>query len=147
MKPIPKEAHGNHERASMSLDGAEDALGRGNFANAVTESQKCVELSLEGALLAVGAGPGKQHDPSPIILAQLRKFPASFHERAREWADASAELDRLREISVYGDPTAHRTAKELFSDRKEARHSVDSAESVFVGVGELISFLHRTTVQ
>lgn len=121
----------------MSLDGARDALRRGNLANVVSESQRCAEFSLKGALMALGVGPGQRPNPSPILLARLKKFPPELRERARGWAYTAEELERLHEMAVYGDPESRRTPKERFSDPAEAQRSLHDAETIYVGVKEL----------
>ena len=128
--------------ARQSLEGAEDAFRRKNYLNAVIETQKAVEYSTKAALVAVGVGPGRQHDTSPVLRSALRthKFPAAYSAKVRGWARASMDIEGVREVASYPDAQGA-VSRDQLVDPDEAGRFVEMAKDVYEGVGQLLRSL------
>jgi HEPN domain-containing protein len=138
-----KIAQGYLETANESVEGAHDALARGNLAHATIEAQIAVEMSVKAALLGVGLEPPKKHGLQTFLLRHRSSFPANRQAHVREWAEAMGELTPLRDPASYGDPESGKTAREMFSDKNETERLVQMAHSVF---DEVRQFLRKVKV-
>ncbi|HUZ80280.1 MAG TPA: HEPN domain-containing protein [Thermoplasmata archaeon] len=134
-------ARGLIERASESLDGAEYALRRGHFANATSEAQRTVELSIKAALYAVRVEPPRGHDIHDWLLRHRDAFPPAVRSEVGEWAMAMSELARLREAAAYGEPRAGRTPGAIFFDKRETGRLVGRARSIHESVSGFLGAL------
>ncbi len=93
---------------------------------------------MKAALYSVHLEPPKEHDIHAFLLRHSEKFPAARRTQLGGWAAAMAELSLLREAATYGDPRSGRTARELFSDRRETARLVGLARSVYESVSSFL---------
>ena len=78
-------------------------LARGRYDDVVREAHEALELLLKGALRFVGIDPPRRHDPAPLLVQHLDRFPPAGRERAAEIAEVSERLFAARGHAFYGE--------------------------------------------
>lgn len=87
---------------------------RGRHDDVVREAHEAVELLLKGALRFVGIDPPRRHDPAPVLLEHLDRFPPVWRARAEEIRAVSERLFGERGHAFYGDEADLVPPSELF---------------------------------
>jgi HEPN domain-containing protein len=108
---------------------AEEAMGTGNYAYTIRQSQEAVELALKGVLRLVAIEPPKWHDVGPILKRHREIFPEWFKAEIDNLASISRKLRREREPSMYGDEETGTPPDQLYS-HMDAWEALEYAKSV-----------------
>lgn len=69
----------------------------------VREAHEAVELLIKGALRFVGIDPPRRHDPAPVLIEHLDRFPPAWRARAEEIREMAERLFGERGHAFYGD--------------------------------------------
>ena len=93
----------------------------------IREAHEPVELLLKGALRFVGIDPPRRHDPAPVILRHLDRFPPAWQAAAAEICAVSERLFAERGHAFYGDEDDLIPPSELF-DRAEAEEAIAAVD-------------------
>lgn len=117
-------------QAEARLRDASDAKEDGNNPYAVRLSQECVELSLKGALRAVGIEYPKVHEVSDVFLMIPERFPNWFREEIELIRESSKLLYKKREPSLYGDEALHLSPDEVM-DEGDAIDALSRAKKIY----------------
>lgn len=102
-------------------------LERERYDDVVREAHEAIELLLKGALRFVGIDPPKRHDPAPVLLRHVERFPPEWRERAHDIVEASKRLFDERGHAFYGDEDDLLAPSELF-EKSEAEEAIREVE-------------------
>jgi HEPN domain-containing protein len=122
-------------RAGARLKALDVLFDCGSWADVVREAQEVVELSLKGALRAVGVEPPRIHDVADVLLAERGRFPSGLAPHLDRLATISRQLRRDRELAFYG---AEDLTPSTFYREADAVAARDGARDV---VGSLSPFV------
>ena len=126
-------------QAAFRMTLVKSALGAGQWAYVVRESQEAVELALKGALRSAGIEPPRWHDVGDVIAANLQRLPPALFREAGRLRAISRELREDRETAFYGDEQAQLAPEDIYgeSDARDAyaqaRFVVDLVEQSVLG--------------
>jgi HEPN domain-containing protein len=87
---------------------------RGRHDDVIREAHEALELLIKGALRFVGIDPPRRHDPAPVLLQHLDRFPPTWRARAGEIQADSERLFGERGHAFYGDEADLVPPSELF---------------------------------
>lgn len=96
-------ARGYHRKCVDRLAALDVLHARKAWSDVVRESQEVVDLALKGMLRWAGVDPPKIHDVGDLVLRFAERFPAVSNAELTALAQASKELRKEREFSLYGD--------------------------------------------
>lgn len=113
-------------------------LARNRHDDVVREAHEAIELLIKGALRFVGVDPPRRHDPGPILLRHLDRFPAAWGEQAPEICRIAERLFAERGHAFYGDEDDLVPPSELFA-RAEAEEAIAAVERLLVLYRELLA--------
>jgi HEPN domain-containing protein len=103
MSPSKSLAKDYFERAVIRLAVVELLVRERAHADAVRESQECLELALKGLLRSVGVEPPKWHDVSKVLLKESSRLPQSVQMHLERICRFSGKMRRDRDLSFYGE--------------------------------------------
>lgn len=106
-------------------------LARGRNDDVIREAHEATLLLLKGALRFVGIDPPRRHDPAPVLLRHLDRFPLAWQTGAAEICAMSERLFAERGHAFYGDEDDLVPPSELF-DRTEAEEAIAAVERLLV---------------
>ncbi len=102
-------------------------LGRRRYDDVVREAHEALELLFKGALRFVGIDPPRRHDPGPVLLRHLDRFPPDWRAHAPEICATSERLFAQRGHAFYGDEDDLLPPSELF-ERADADEAIAAVE-------------------
>lgn len=111
---------------------------RGRHDDVVREAHEAMELLLKGALRFVGIDPPRRHDPAPVLLAHLDRFPAGWRQHAEEIRTVSERLFGERGHAFYGDEADLVPPSELFGP-EDSDTAIRAVERLLALYRELLS--------
>lgn len=129
-------ARGYHRKCVDRLAALEVLHGRKAWSDVVPESQELVDLALKGMLRQAGIDPPKIHDVGDLVLRYAERFPAVSEAELAALAQASKELRKEREFSLYGDVDFIPTDE---YDREDADLALGQARLAADCLGRLIN--------
>jgi hypothetical protein len=109
----------------------------GRYDDVVREAHEAIELLVNGALRFVGLDPPRRHDPAPVLLRHLDRFPPGWQARAPEICEVAERLFAERGHAFYGDEEDLIPPSELF-DRSEAEEAIAAVERLLTRYRELL---------
>lgn len=124
-------------KAEARLEALHLFLRLGRHDDVVREAHEALELLLKGALRFVGLDPPRRHDPGPVLLRHLERFPPSWQERAVEICAVAERLFAERGPAFYGDEDELIPPSELFH-RAEAEEAIATVEELLRLYRELL---------
>jgi HEPN domain-containing protein len=115
------------DKVEVRLEALRLFLSRGRHDDVVREAHEAIELLLKGALRFVGLDPPHRHDPAPVLLQHLDRFPPAWQAEATAIAEISERLFSERGHAFYGDESDLVPPSELFGrdDAEEALQAVE----------------------
>lgn len=111
---------------------------RGRHDDVVREAHEALELLLKGALRFVGIDPPRRHDPAPVLLAHLDRFPPAWRAHAEEIREVSERLFGERGHAFYGDEADLVPPSELFTPT-DAETAILAVERLLTLYRDLLS--------
>ncbi len=124
-------------KVEVRLEALQLFLARGRYDDVVREAHEAIELLLKGALRFVGLDPPRRHEPGPVVLRHLDRFPPAWRERAAEICAVSERLFAERGHAFYGDEDDLVPPSELF-ERPEAEEAIATVEQLLTLYRELL---------
>ena len=124
-------------KVEVRLEALRLFLDRGRHDDVLREAHEAVQLLLKGALRFVGLDPPRRHDPAPVLLGHLDRFPPAWRERAEEIRTVSERLFAARGHAFYGDEADLVPPSELF-DRAEAEGAILAVERLLALYRDLL---------
>lgn len=122
-----KIAHDYLAKVEARLEALRLFLSRGRNDDVIRQAHEAIELLLKGALRFVGIDPPRRHDPAPVILRHLDRFPPAWQAAAAEICAVSERLFAERGHAFYGDDDDLVPPSELF-DRAEAEEAIAAVD-------------------
>jgi len=115
------------------LDALRLFLDRGRYDDVVREAHEAMAILIKGALRFVGIDPPRRHDPAPVMIEHLDRFPPAWRARADEIREMSERLFGERGHAFYGDEADLVPPSELFqrADAEEALRSVEQLLALY----------------
>ena len=113
-------------------------LARERYDVVIREAHEALELILKGALRFVGIDPPKRHDPAPVVLRHLDRFPEDWRRRAEEIRALSERLFAERGHAFYGDEDDLVPPSALF-ERGEAEEVIAAVERLVALYRDLLA--------
>lgn len=101
------------------------------------KAHEALELLIKGALRFVGLDPPRRHDPAPVLLRHLDRFPPAWSERAEEIRTLPERLFAERGHAFYGDEADLVPPSALFQ-RSEAEEAIRGVERLLDLYRELL---------
>jgi HEPN domain-containing protein len=114
-------------KVEVRLEALRLFLSRGRHDDVVLEAHEAIELLLKGALRFVALDPPYRHDPAPVLLRHLDRFPPAWQAEATAIAEISERLFNERGHAFYGDESDLVPPSELFG-RDEADEALRAVE-------------------
>jgi len=124
-------------KVEARLEALQLYLSRNRYDDVVREAHEAIELLLKGALRFIGVDPPRRHDPAPVLLRHLDRFPAVWRTEAPEICAASERLFAERGHAFYGDEDDLVPPSELF-ERPEAEEAIKTVERALTLYRELL---------
>ncbi|MER3455363.1 MAG: DNA-binding protein [candidate division GAL15 bacterium] len=118
------------EQAGVILEEAKSLRERGAWNLVVRRCQESVELSLKGALRAVGVEVPKVHDVGLTVQEHAGRFPAHLRGQVSRMVLISRRLGRERELAFYGDEDAGTPPQALYREQ-DAELALQDAQQAF----------------
>ncbi len=106
-------------------------LNRGRHDDVIREAQEAIELLLKGALRFVGIDPPRRHDPAPVLMRHVKRFPPAWQAAAADICATSERLFAERGHAFYGDEDELVPPSELF-ERAEAEEAIAAVERLLI---------------
>lgn len=124
-------------KVEVRLEALRLFLARGRNDDVIREAHEAIELLLKGALRFVGIDPPRRHDPAPVLLRHLDRFPPPWQAAAPEICAISEHLFAERGHAFYGDEDDLVPPSELF-DRTEAEEAIAAVERLLALYRDLV---------
>lgn len=90
-------------KVEVRLEALRLFLARGRNDDVIREAHEALELLLKGALRFVGIDPPRRHDPAPVLLRHLDRFPPAWQASAAEICATSERLFAERGHAFYAN--------------------------------------------
>jgi hypothetical protein len=125
-------------KVEVRLDALRLFLDRARYDDVVREGHEAIELLLKGALRFVGIDPPRRHDPAPVLLCHLERFPPRWRAEAVGIGALSERLFAERGHAFYGDEDDLVPPSELF-EQGEADEVIRAVERLLGLYRELLA--------